>query len=195
MQKTNIRKQLQQLRNQISESGLLHKQAKDIIEALERHPRFRDANHILLFHSLPDEVDTHDLIERYRRVKTILLPTVVGNQLELHVCGEDTPMKKGSFGIMESLGRIVPPSEYGSIDLAVIPGVAFDREGNRLGRGKGYYDRLLPLLTCHTIGLCYPFQVVNQVPHESHDIPVKEILTIGIPDHTEKTRGLKQLED
>lgn len=134
------------------------------------------AQRVLLFHSLPDEVDTHSLIERYRSTKTILLPSVVGDHLELHEYGTEASSTVGAFNIIESKGRIVPISEYQDIELAIIPGVAFDKEGNRLGRGKGYYDRLLPLLKCHTIGLCYPFQMVEQVPHEPHDIKVDETL-------------------
>lgn len=134
------------------------------------------AQRVLLFHSLPDEVDTHSLIERYRSTKTILLPSVVSDHLELHEYGTEASSTVGAFNIIESEGRIVPISEYQDIELAIIPGVAFDKEGNRLGRGKGYYDRLLPLLKCHTIGLCYPFQMVEQVPHEPHDIKVDETL-------------------
>ncbi len=132
------------------------------------------ARRVLLFHSLPDEVDTHGLIERYRGTKTILLPSVVGDRLELHEYDSECGSTIGAFNIMESKGRLVPVSEYPDIDLAIIPGVAFDKEGNRLGRGKGYYDRLLPLIRCHTIGLCYPFQMVEEVPHEAHDIRVDE---------------------
>ena len=151
-------------------------QGREITDRLERHPLFIKAQRVLLFHSLPDEVDTHGLIERYRSTKTILLPSVVGDHLELHEYGTDSRSTIGAFDIMESEGRLVPVSEYRDIELAIIPGVAFDREGNRLGRGKGYYDRLLPLMQCHTIGLCYPFQIVDEVPHEAHDARVDETL-------------------
>lgn len=176
MTKQQIRRQLTQLRIQLSECGSLHKQGQEVIGKLERHPLFLQAQRVLLFHSLNDEVDTHGLIERYKDQKTIILPSVVGDMLELHIYDAASSTKHGAFNIVESCGRRLTPDEYSSIDLAIIPGVAFDQAGNRLGRGKGYYDRLLPLLTCHTIGLCYPHQYIDEVPHEPHDIPVDEVL-------------------
>lgn len=141
---------------------------------------FQQSQWVLLFHSLSDEVDTHELIDRYKGQKTIILPSVVGDVLELHIYDASSATKQGAFNIVESCGPLLPPSDYARIDLAIIPGVAFDREGNRLGRGKGYYDRLLPLLQCHTIGVCYPYQLIDKVPHEPHDIKVKEVLTIDL---------------
>ena len=146
------------------------------MERVEHHPLFIQATRVLMFHSLKDEVDTHDLIARYKGLKTIILPTVVGDELELHIYDATSTTREGAFHIQESCGPVLPESEYGTIDLAIIPGVAFDLNGNRLGRGKGYYDRLLPKLSCHTIGICYPYQLIDEVPHEPHDVPVDEII-------------------
>ncbi|MBR6894045.1 MAG: 5-formyltetrahydrofolate cyclo-ligase [Bacteroidaceae bacterium] len=176
MNKQQIRRQLTQLRNQLYESGSLPNQASEVVEQLERHPLFQQAERVLLFHSLPDEVDTHALIEHYKDKKTIILPTVVGDELELHLYDPSSTTHEGAFHIQESSGPIIPETEYGTINLAIIPGVAFDQQGNRLGRGKGYYDRLLPKLTCYTIGICYPHQFIDKVPHEPHDIPVDEVI-------------------
>ena len=63
------------------------------------------------------------------------------------------------------------------IDLAVIPGMAFDRDGHRLGRGKGFYDKLLPGIKCRKIGLCFSFQLADSVPIEPHDIVMDMVLT------------------
>ena len=176
MNKEQIRRQLTQLRTQLLKSGLLHKQEVDIIEKLEHHPLFQQSECVLLFHSLKDEVDTHDLIERYRETKTIILPSVVGDDLQLHRYDVASSTREGAFHIQESTGPLVAEPEYESIDLAVIPGVAFDAKGNRLGRGKGYYDRLLPKLKCHTIGICFPHQFIREVPHEPHDMAVDEVI-------------------
>ena len=100
----------------------------------------------------------------------------MGDELELHIYDATSMTREGAFHIQESCGPVLPESEYGTIDLAIIPGVAFDLNGNRLGRGKGYYDRLLPKLSCHTIGICYPYQLIDEVPHEPHDVPVDEII-------------------
>jgi len=147
-----------------------------VIGKLERHPLFQQAECVLLFHSLKDEVDTHELIERYKETKVIILPSVVGDELQLHRYDASSTTHEGAFHIQESSGPIVPEPEYGSIDLAIIPGVAFDAQGNRLGRGKGYYDRLLPKLSCHTIGICFPHQFIAEVPHEPHDMSVDEVI-------------------
>lgn len=176
MEKKQIRKLLTQTLNQLSELGLLRKQGEKSIQKLESHPLFQLSQRVLLFHSLPEEVNTHELIERYKDKKTIILPTVVGDNLELHIYNSSTPTSTGTYKIIESLGPLVPESDYSLIQLAVIPGVAFDDEGNRLGRGKGYYDRLLPLLKCHKIGLCYTCQFIDVVPHEPHDIKVDEVI-------------------
>lgn len=147
------------------------------VTKLEQHPWFVRSRRILLFHSLPDEVCTHELIKRYQDVKEILLPTVVGDYLELHFCNSASNTHRGAFNIIESQGDLLPESQYHTIDLAVIPGVAFDASGNRLGRGRGYYDRLLPHLDCHTIGLCFPFQLIDAVPHEAHDKAVDAVVS------------------
>lgn len=147
------------------------------VRKLEQHQWFLSARRILLFHSLPDEVCTHQLIQRYQDVKEILLPTVVGDYLELHFCNSASHTHRGAFNIVESQGDLLPESQYHTIGLAVIPGVAFDAAGNRLGRGRGYYDRLLPHLDCHTIGLCFPFQLIDAVPHEAHDKAVDTVIT------------------
>lgn len=144
---------------------------------LERITKEENCQTILLYHSLPDEVNTHDLIRiLYAQGYTILLPTVVGCNLTLHVYeGEDTMNIGLAYGIQESLGKLF--TEYSHIDLAIIPGMAFTQQGDRLGRGKGYYDRLLPQLTCPLIGIAFPFQLVPAIPTESHDIQMTEIIT------------------
>lgn len=84
-------------------------------------------------------------------------------------------MKKGSFGIEEPTGALL--EDYSQIELAIIPGVSFDGKGNRLGRGKGYYDRLLPLLRSYNIGICFQFQVCQEIPTEIFDKKMDEVWT------------------
>ena len=85
-------------------------------------------------------------------------------------------MQENPFHILEPTGQ--PFTEYTKISVAVIPGMSFDAQGNRLGRGKGYYDRFLKQLP-HTykIGLCFDFQRAEQVPVEADDIPVDEVIS------------------
>lgn len=151
-------------------------QSAEILAALEAHPAFRAAHTVLLYHSLKDEVDTHDFIRKWSGEKQILLPVVVGDDLELRIytCPEDLAV--GAYGIEEPTGEVF--TDYDTIDFIAVPGVAFDRNGNRLGRGKGYYDRLLPrITTAYKAGICFPFQIVEEVPAEPLDIRMDEIIT------------------
>ncbi len=147
-----------------------------IWEQIERLPEFEQASTLLLYHSLKDEVYTHDFIEKWYKSKCIVLPVVVGDELELRCYTGAEKLATGAYGISEPEGE--PFTDYEHIDLAVIPGVAFDLNGNRLGRGKGYYDRFLPLLphACK-IGVCFPFQLVDSVPAEPFDIRMDIIIT------------------
>ena len=146
-----------------------------VIEKLKKNKAFISARRILLYHSLPDEVNTHQLINEIKD-KTILLPRVIDNE-NMVVCeynGSDS-VCEGAFRIMEPYGQAI--TDYSDIDLAIIPGMAFDSNGNRLGRGKGYYDRLLSKMPhIYKIGLCFPFQFVDSIPTESTDIGMDEVV-------------------
>lgn len=146
-----------------------------VVSRLAAHPRFAAAHTLLLYHSLPDEVYTHRLLEETVG-KTLLLPRVVSDSdMELRIYTGPSDLERGAFGIMEPCGTLF--TDYDSIDVAVIPGMAFDRSGNRLGRGKGYYDRMLARVRhAYKIGLCFDFQVVGEVPTEPTDIPVNEVI-------------------
>lgn len=130
----------------------------------------------MLYHSLPDEVDTHRFVEKWSAQKRVLLPQVVGDDLCLRCYTSAADMAVGAYGILEPVGELF--TDYDAISLVVVPGVAFDAAGNRLGRGKGYYDRLLPRLTAaYKIGICFPFQLVDCVPAEPFDIRMDEIIS------------------
>ena len=174
MTKAELRKQIRLLKQQYTVEEL-KKMSQHAIQRMEAHPSFISAQTVLLYHALSDEVDTTYLIQQYADKKTILLPTVVGDELELHIFDAESETKTGVFGIIESEGQLF--TDYSQIDLAIIPGMAFDKEGNRLGRGKGYYDRLLPQLHCPKIGLCFSFQYFDSIPCEKHDTPMDEIIT------------------
>lgn len=147
-----------------------------MLEQLEQHPRFRTAHTVLLYYSLGDEVQTHDFVERWYRQKKILLPVVKGDVLELRVYTGRESLKTGeAYHIEEPEGEAF--TRYEEIDFSIIPGVSFDSKGNRLGRGKGYYDKLLPLLSSYNVGICYGFQVSELIPTEDFDRPMDEVWT------------------
>jgi 5-formyltetrahydrofolate cyclo-ligase len=92
----------------------------------------------------------------------------------------------GQFGILEPKPDAVRPIDCDQIDAALVPGLAFDETGNRLGRGMGYFDRILQDLRGVKIALAYDFQIVSEVPKEAHDAPMDFIVT---EKRVMKTRG------
>ena len=152
--------------------------SSSLFQKLEGHPLFLQAHTLLLYHSLPDEVLTHEFIKRWHPYKRIVLPLVKGDELEFRYYEGEDSLQIGAFGIEEPTGSLV--ENLHEIELSIIPGVAFDRSGNRLGRGKGYYDRLLPRIpTAYKAGICFPFQLVEEVPAESFDVRMDIIITIN----------------
>lgn len=174
MDKKELRLRIKTLKKQHSKDEL-KRQSELILEKLENHKSFIEAKTVMLYSSLPDEVQTHDFLAKWRNEKKIILPTVVGDDIIPVELTKDTDFAIGDFNILE------PQNEAytGTYDLIVVPGVAFDKNGNRLGRGKGYYDRFLcKHLEVKRIGICFDFQFVDEVPTEDNDIKMHEVLTI-----------------
>ena len=155
----------------------LEEQSHDIVSRLEREKHFLRANIVLIYHALPDEVQTAAIIERWYKKKTILLPKIVGKELTLHIYNGEKTLQTGAFNIKEPT---TPPFiRYDTIDLAIIPGIAFDLSGHRLGRGGGYYDRLLGKMlpyNVYKIGLAFSFQIFDNVPTESTDVNMDSLV-------------------
>lgn len=137
------------------------------------------ARTVLLYFPLEDEVDVCPLIEEaYGCGRSVLLPVVKGEGLELRFFRGFSSMQQGAYGIMEPTGEALPVDRYGDIDLVLVPGMAFDLEGHRLGRGRGYYDRLLPLLVSAVrMGVCFPFQLLPEVPSYGHDVVMHTVVS------------------
>ena len=178
MNKQALRQLIRERKRQHSAEELSAYSQRITNSLLERIANDDGIQTILLYHSLPDEVNTHDLIRTlHAQGKTVLLPTIVGMDLTLHVYkGERALTTSASYGIQDSTGTLF--TDYASIDLAIIPGVAFTLMGDRVGRGQGFYDRLLPRLSCPFFGLAFPFQIVPHIPTERHDIRMTDVVTV-----------------
>jgi 5-formyltetrahydrofolate cyclo-ligase len=147
-----------------------------LFSKLEQNVVFQQAKTVMLYWSMEDEVHTHDFIQKWAKEKEIILPVVNGDKLLLKRFTGMQSMKTGEkYGIQEPQGEDF--TDFNAIDLVIVPGVAFDKAKNRMGHGKGYYDRLLPDLKAYKIALCYNFQLVDEVPAEIHDIKMDEIIT------------------
>ncbi len=138
-----------------------------------------EAQTIMAYYSLPDEVNTHALIdELVAEGKTVLLPKVTGaDTMELRRYTGRADLKEGTYHILEPVGE--PFTDLAAIDLILVPGLAFDAAGHRLGRGRGYYDRFLHSKNrpyCVKIGVCFDFQKVDEVPVDAHDIAMDKVV-------------------
>jgi 5-formyltetrahydrofolate cyclo-ligase len=144
-----------------------------VLEQLERMQCFCDAKTILLYYPVQNEVDVLPLVKRYKKEKTILFPVSHRRGMTVHPYAGNEMMHRGKFGIPEP----TTPAYEGKIDLIIVPGVAFDRKGCRLGRGGGYYDRFLKKQTHATlVGVGYDFQLIDEVPSARHDQRVHRII-------------------
>ena len=173
MDKKELRAHIKTLKKQHSREALAW-QSEKIMERLEHHPYFTKAHTVMLYNALPDEVQTQAFLEKWRFEKTLILPTVVGDDIVPVEYAADTRCAKGEFNIMEPQNA----PYTGSFDLIVVPGVAFDGRGNRLGRGRGYYDRFLSKHpNVPRIGICFNFQKVDDVPAEPFDIRMDDVVS------------------
>ena len=167
-----LRQQMRDVKRQHQEQ--LAAMSEDIVIRLCQ--RIADSQTVMAYWPLPDEVDIRPLIAQLvTEGRTVLLPKVLDDeQMELRRYCSEADLAEGAFHIMEPVGE--PYTDYDKIDVVLVPGMAFDAAGHRLGRGRGYYDRFL---TAHShlykIGVCFPFQRVAEVPTEEHDICVDDI--------------------
>lgn len=173
MTKTEIRKKIRDLKGLMTEADRLHA-ADAVFAQLEQTAAFMLADNILMYHSLPDELETLRFLKKWNGRKNFFLPRVHGVNLELLPYNEST-LEEGYQGIQEPAGSDLFPVE--EIEVIVVPGVAFDNKGRRLGRGKGFYDRLLATTKATKIGIGYEFQLIEEVPAEKHDVPMDIVIS------------------
>ncbi len=149
--------------------------ARMVFEQLEQSAAFMLAERILLYHSLPDELSTHEFINKWADMKRFFLPRVNGVNLDI-LPYDRTKRALGSFHIEEPQGN--DTVDVSEIELVVVPAVAYDRRGNRVGRGKGFYDRLLADTRATKVGVGYDFQLIDEdIPAERHDVAVDVVIT------------------
>ncbi len=148
---------------------------------------YQKAGQIMLYMPLGNEMDTTDIIKAaFGDGKQLAFP-VMDEKTERIVpvyALEDTDFKKGMFSVMEPYGTSV--ADLLQIDVILVPGVAFDKKGARIGFGKGCYDAFLKKCNAAKIGVCYDFQICDKIPAEEHDIKMDFLLTES---------GLKKCED
>lgn len=175
MDKKNLRKYIRTVKSTVPFCEKLDRSIH-IMQKVEQLPAFVDAKIVLLYWSMDDEVQTHAFVEKWYQSKTILLPCVDGDNLLLRqFYGKDTMRSGEQFGIDEPVGDIF--SNLDKIDMIVVPGVAFDSKKNRMGRGRGFYDRLLKSTpNACKVGVAFDFQIVSSVPVDVFDVKMDKVV-------------------
>lgn len=173
MTKGEIRQYIRQKKTILAEYDC-SKAANSVLEQLEVLPEFSNATNILCYHPLPDELSTIPIINKWEKIKNIFLPRVNGNILEILPYNGNS-LNTGSFKIKEPQGSNI--IDLNLIDLIIVPAIAYDPKGNRTGRGKGYYDRLLQNTKAIKVGIIYDFQLLPDLPTDKHDISADIIIT------------------
>ena len=172
--KAELRKKILQEMKTLSQE---QKQAMDraLTERFLKHPFYQEAKTIATYLSFPHEFQTQGLIDQALKAgKKVLIPKTYPKGRMEFVVYNPQQLAKTSFGLLEPQGdlEVVDASQ---IDLIHVPGLAFTKEGYRIGYGGGYYDRYLEHFAGHTMSTIYPCQV-QEFNSEDHDIPVQEVL-------------------
>lgn len=180
MNKAELRKQFLQQREEVSLENR-NRWSEVITNKVLEHPQFAAAQVIFTFVSFRSEVNTHAIIQRSLEMgKRIFVPVIDVKCKELHAVeiADFSSLQPGFRGILEP-SLLSEKANAQEIDLCLIPGAVFAKNGYRIGYGGGYYDRFLPLVnqSAYRLGVAFQFQVVDEIPFENHDIPVHETLT------------------
>jgi 5-formyltetrahydrofolate cyclo-ligase len=180
--KKTIRQELlKKLRSQDKEQRRL--KSKKIKEKLYLHDKFKEADTVMFYIAENIEVDTEQMIrDSLKSGKKVAVPITVVSRNDLIaslLIDFDKELSKGPYGILQPKSDFARPVPLKKIDLVIVPGVAFDLRGHRLGHGTGYYDRFLSKIpeSVPTIGLAFDFQLVENIPTLPHDVAVKEIIS------------------
>lgn len=179
--KSAIRKQVLGIRNKLSDDEV-NRLSENIFRNLKENSFFNNSNHIMVYLDFKHEVKT-DFIINYclQNNKSVYVPICIPETHELCISRITSlqELQSGHFGIREPYSEHLRLSDSSLVDLVLVPGVAFDRSGNRIGFGAGYYDRFLKRLKPGAVkaAIAYSFQVVDLVPADEYDIPADYIIT------------------
>ncbi len=146
--------------------------SQEVVEQIIALPEYQHAQKVMIYYPIHNEINILPLTTLSPE-KTFLLPVAHRHSLEIREYQGEQSITRGKFGVP------VPttPTYTGDIDLLLVPGVAFDNKGNRLGRGGGYYDRFLKHYSkTMKIGVGYRFQLQEKLPHNRHDTPLNKVI-------------------
>ena len=178
IQKSALRKLMQNELRSMDVEEVKAKSEAACLKILE-HPAYKLSKLIFCYRAMTHEADTEDIINKaISDGKRIAYPYVLGNSRMVALEPADSDAwQTGVLGLKmpnPARSKLIAPED---LDLVIVPGLAFDVNGGRLGRGAGYYDRFLKKTGAVRIGFCFSFQVVEQVPLEAHDALMQSLVT------------------
>ena len=154
-----------EMRNRLNHPEIA-KKSKTIQEFVIKSKEFETAKVVGTYYALGSEVTTELIIKRAKILgKKIALPRVEEDKITFYELSSTKSLIRSRFGILEPS----PYEQMSDIDIVIVPGIAFDKKGNRLGYGMGFYDRLLSCKRTFSIGLAYSFQLLENLPHDKYD--------------------------
>ncbi|HEX2676554.1 MAG TPA: 5-formyltetrahydrofolate cyclo-ligase [Polyangiales bacterium] len=175
--KQEIRRQLRATRRVLPESACAERSAR-ACASLQALPELASVRTVIAYVAMRKEIDPRALCDALRACGvTVGLPRIEDEGLELHVHAGEDALIENEMGVREPAPD-APRIELAAVDVIVVPALALDPRGYRIGYGGGYYDRLLPALPhAFKIGFAYDFQLVAEAPNDAHDVPVDCIVT------------------
>lgn len=175
LEKDKIREKLLSERHKLRKSDVSGK-SKSIYKRLVNFSEIKTSKRILVYLAINSEVDTKRLIHfLISSGKELFVPAFDNNRWLISKFSGFDNLEKGPYGILQPVDKSRVESKV--IDVAIVPGIAFDKDGVRLGYGKGVYDRLLKNFKGIKIALAYDFQIVEKLPQEEHDLSVDFIIS------------------
>lgn len=181
MVKRKLRKELMDRRSSISDEYRAELNAK-ALENFLNSEEYANSKDIFVFVSFGDEIDTHELIKMMLKDnKNVYIPVTYSGsaKMKLSRLTSFDDLEPGHYGILSPKPGCEEFVDHNIVDLVVVPGLAFDRRGHRVGYGAGYYDKFFADLstTPKKIGFAYDFQILDSLPDDEHDVPVDKIIT------------------
>ncbi|HEX9045928.1 MAG TPA: 5-formyltetrahydrofolate cyclo-ligase [Verrucomicrobiae bacterium] len=185
----------QRIRANLARVSLAVRLAESLDLCRRLEPQLQSAHSILFYAPLPDELDVWPLLEKLLPARRVCALPAFDDATQFYsarrVKNLETDIFTGKFGVSEPAVDCeeIPLDRF---DLVLVPGMAFDLQGNRLGRGRGFYDRILAKASGVKCGVAYDFQLLEQIPVEAHDAQVNFIFT---PSRCVRRQQLKRAED
>ena len=173
MNKFQIRAEIKRLK-QLQTADDFDKKSQAVCLLLSRHKKVLEARTIMSFWPMNGEIDVRSFNNTFCQTKTLVLPVLENNLIKIKHYNGNNLLRTGQYGILEPDNDLWVESS--DVDLVIVPGTAFDKQNNRLGLGKAFYDKFLVNLHAYKLGICFDFQLLESIPAEKHDIPVDEVL-------------------